>query len=103
MWLINSGYNPNKQNPSKPPKDAVVAKAADNNLVNSLAILSYFWSPPLNPTISTMTANIGTPSTNAANIRRSKKTTQPPPGESTQKTVLFCPGPASSSSTVAVA
>src|SRR3989337_2716216 len=37
MWLINSGYKPNRQNPSKPPNDAVVANAADTNWGNSTA------------------------------------------------------------------
>src|SRR3972149_28516 len=103
MWLINSGYKPNRQNPSKPPNDAVVANAADNNLVNSLAILSYLMSPPLNPTNPTITAKMGTPSTKAANMRCNSETIQTINRESIPKNARYCTGPASSSSTAAVA
>src|SRR3989304_8840091 len=103
IWPINSGYKPNRQNPSKPPNDAVVANAADNNLVNSLANLSYLTSPPLNPTISTITAKMGTPSTKAANMRCNSETIQTTTRESMPKNARYCTGPASSSSTAAVA
>src|SRR5574337_864956 len=102
MWPINSGYNPNKQNPSNPPNDAVVAKAADSSLVNSFAILSYLMSPPLNPTISTITAKIGTPSTKAANMRCNSDTIQTTTRESIPKKVLYWTGGISSSSAAAV-
>src|SRR3972149_10262022 len=89
MCPINSGYKPYRQNPSNPPNDAVVANAADNSFVNSFAILSYLISPPLNPTISTITANMGTPSTKAANMRCNSETIQTTTRESMPKNARY--------------
>jgi hypothetical protein len=51
------------------PQIAVALYATTRSRVNSFASLSYRSSLPKMPIASTTIANIGTPSTNAANIR----------------------------------
>jgi hypothetical protein len=58
-----------RKNSNMTPHNAVALYANTSRRVNSFESLSYRESLPTMPINSVITANIGTPSTNAANIR----------------------------------
>src|SRR5438067_122324 len=69
MWFQNFGYSVVRKNSSTAPHSAVALYANTTSLLNSFDSLSYFTSFPTIPISAQITANIGTPSTNAANMR----------------------------------
>src|SRR5919205_324757 len=69
MWFQNFGYSVVRKNRSIAPQSAVALYAKTRRRVNSLESLSYFGSLPTIPISSVIMANMGTPSTKAANIR----------------------------------
>ena len=68
-YAQNLAYRVERRNTRIAPQIAVALYATSNRRVNSLARPSYFASLPKIPIASATTANIGTPRTNAANIR----------------------------------
>src|SRR5919205_1853986 len=76
MWFQNLGYSVVKKNRSIAPQSAVALYAKTRRRVNSLESLSYLGSLPTIPISSVIRANIGTPSTKAANIRCTSAATQ---------------------------